>query len=189
MKKLSFLLILVLTSLNSYSQDKPYRLGATVGLPNLVGVNFEYVTPALNNKLAVTLDYSTIKLNEGGGELDYSYSYFELGGNYYLSQKSKGLYTQFSYGRIGFKGNYNDPVNGTGEGSVTLNMINLILGAKLGNRLYLRPEVGFANFFNDAKVRVEYTDPTNSVTVIMEEDVPNFLKSGLIYSIGLGLAF
>ena len=80
MKKLCLLLVAVLlTSLTSYSQDKPYRVGVAFGLPNLVGLNFEYVTPALNNKLAATLDYSSIKLKDG--EIDFNYSYFELGVN------------------------------------------------------------------------------------------------------------
>ena len=83
MKKISLLLITaVLTSLTSYSQDKPYRVGLTFGLPNLVGLNLEYVSPALNNKLAASLDYSSIKLKDG--DKDFNYSYFELGSNYYF---------------------------------------------------------------------------------------------------------
>lgn len=188
MKKLSLLLITaVLTSLTSYSQENPYRLGFTFGLPNIVGLNFEYVTPALNNKLSATLDYSSIKLKDG--EIDFNYSYFELGGNYYFGQNSKGLYGHLSYGRIGFKGNYSDPMFGAGEGKVSLNMINLMLGAKLGNRFYVKPEVGFASFFNDAIVRVEYTEPTTNLTLIVEEEIPNFLIGGLIYSLGVGLSF
>ena len=188
MKKIALLLVTaLLTSLTSYSQDNPYRLGLTFGLPNLVGLNLEYVSPALNNKLAGTLDYSSIKLKDE--EIDFNYSYFELGGNYYFGQNSKGLYGQVSYGRIGFKGEYSDPLYGSGEGKVTLNMVNLMLGAKWGNRLYIRPEVGFASFFNDAIVRVEYTEPTTNLTLTVEEEIPNFLKDGLIYSLGVGLSF
>ena len=116
MKKVSLLLIAaVLTSLTSYSQDKTYRVGVGFGFPNLVGLNLEYVTPALNNKFSATIDYSSIKLKDG--VVDFNYSYFELGGNYYFGQKSKGLYGHLSFGRIGFKGNYNDfvYVNGIGK--------------------------------------------------------------------------
>ena len=188
MIKISLLLITaVLTSFTSYSQDKPYRVGLTFGLPNLVGLNLEYVSPALNNKLAASLDYSSIKLKDG--EIDFNYSYFELGSNYYFGQKSKGLYGHLSYGRIGFTGNYSNPIYGSGEGKVALNMINLMLGAKWGNRLYIKPEVGFANFFNNAIVRVEYTEPTTNLTIIVEEEIPNFLKGGLIYNLGVGLSF
>ena len=188
MKKFSLIIITtILATLSSYSQDKPYRVGVGFGLPNLVGLNFEYVTPALNNKFAATLDYSSIKLKDE--EIDFNFSYFELGSNYYFGQKSKGLYGHLSYGRIGFKGEYSDPVYGSGEGKVTLNMINLMFGAKWGNHLYIRPEIGFASFFNDAIVRVEYTEPTTNLTLIVEEEIPNFLKDGLIYSLGVGLSF
>ena len=68
-------------------------------------------------------------------------------------------------------------------------MINLILGAKWGNRLYIRPEVGFASFFNDAIVSVEYTEPTTNLTLTIEEEIPNILIDGLIYSLGIGLSF
>ena len=68
-------------------------------------------------------------------------------------------------------------------------MVNLMLGAKWGNRLYIRPEVGFTSFFNDAIVRVEYTEPTTNLTLIVEEEIPNFLKDGLIYNLGVGLSF
>ena len=91
MKKFSLLIITtILATFSSYSQDKPYRVGVSFGLPNLVGLNLEYVTPALNNKFAATLDYSSIKLKDE--EIDFNFSYFELGSNYYFGQKSKGLY-------------------------------------------------------------------------------------------------
>ena len=147
MKKFSLLIItLILTALNSYSQDKPFRVGVGLGFPNLAGLNLEYVTSGLNNKLAASLDYSSIKLKDG--KIDFNYSYFELGGNYYFGQKSKGLYGHLSYGIIGFEGNYSDPIYGIGNGKISLNMINLMIGAKWGNRMYIRPEVGFASFFN-----------------------------------------
>ena len=188
MKKFFLLIVTtIFATLSSYSQDKPFRVGVGVGFPNLVGLNLEYVTPSLYNKFAATLDYSSIKLKDG--EVDFNYSYFEFGGNYYFGQKSKGLYGHLSYGRIGFEGNYSDPNYGYGNGKVSLNMMNLMLGAKWGNRLYLRPEVGFARFFDEAFVRVEYTEPTTNVTLIVEEEIPNFLNDGLIFSLGVGLSF
>lgn len=49
---------------NTYPESKvktrPIRLGLKLGFPNLVGGNFEYVTPLLRNKLAVNLDYSQL---------------------------------------------------------------------------------------------------------------------------------
>ena len=188
MKKSSLVIFtLILATINSYSQDKPLRVGVVLGFPNLAGLNLEYVTPGLNNKFATTLDYSSIKFTNK--DIDFNYSYFEIGGNYYFGQKSKGLYSHLSYGIIGFEGNYSDPVYGIGNGKVSLNMINLMFGAKWGNHLYIRPEIGFASFFNDAIVRVEYTEPTTNLTLIVEEEIPNFLKDGLVYSLGIGLSF
>jgi hypothetical protein len=63
------------------------------------------------------------------------------------------------------------------------------VGAKLGNRLYLRPEIGFASFFGDATVSVEYNDPTSNLSIIVAEEVPSFLSGGLVYNLGIGLAF
>ena len=188
MKKFSLLIItLILAALNSYSQDKPFRVGVGLGFPNLAGLNLEYVTSGLNNKLAASFDYSSIKLKDG--KIDFNYSYFELGGNYYFGQKSKGLYGHLSYGIIGFEGNYSDPIYGIGNGKISLNMINLMVGAKWGNLMYIRPEVGFASFFNEAIISVDYTEQTTNVTLTVEEEIPNFLKDGLIYNIGVGLSF
>lgn len=55
--------------------------------------------------------------------------------------------------------------------------------------MYVRPEVGFASFFNDAIVRVEYTEPTTNLTLIVEEEIRNFLKDGLIYNLGVDRRF
>ena len=55
--------------------------------------------------------------------------------------------------------------------------------------MFGNPEVGFASFFNDAIVRVEYTEPTTNLTLIVEEKIPNFLKDGLIYNLGVGRRF
>ena len=188
MKKITLLLVtIILISLPSFSQDKPYRVGLTLGTPNLYGLNIEYVTQALNGKLAPSLDVSSIKIKDG--EVDVSFSYIELGANYYFGQNSKGLFGHLSFGRIGFTGNYSDPIYGSGEGKLGLNLFNIKVGAKLGNRLYLRPEIGFASFFGDATVSVEYNDPTSNLSIIVAEEVPSFLSGGLVYNLGIGLAF
>tara|TARA_B100001093_G_scaffold213369_1_gene204663 strand:+ start:792 stop:1280 length:489 start_codon:yes stop_codon:yes gene_type:complete len=162
-------------------------LGLTLGTPNLFGLNIEYVTQAFNGKLAPSIDISSIKIKDG--EVDVRFSYVELGGNYYFNQKSKGFFAQLSYGRIGFIGNYNDPIYGSGEGKLGFNLINVKFGAKWGNRFYLRPEIGFANPFGDAVVKVEYTEPITNLTIIVEEEIPSFLSGGLVYNLGIGFAF
>ena len=74
MKKFSLLIITaILAALNSYSQDKPLRVGVGLGFPNLAGLNLEYVTSAFNNKFSATLDYSSIKLKDGEIDLPHHY--------------------------------------------------------------------------------------------------------------------
>ena len=188
MKKITvFFIAIVFFCLPSYSQENPYRIGLTVGTPNLVGLNLEYVTPALNAKLAPTLDFSLIKLE--ADDVNYRFTYVEFGGNYYFGKKSRGLYGHASLGRIGFKGDYSDPLYGSGEGKLGINLISFKLGAKLGNRVYFRPEIGFANFIGDTNVRVEYNDPITNLTIIVEEDIPNLLKDGVVFNLSVGLAF
>jgi len=65
-----------------FRKKKPIRIGLKFGIPNIVGLNFEYVTPALNARLAPTLDLSYFSLSSGDAKV--SFSYIELGGNYYL---------------------------------------------------------------------------------------------------------
>ncbi len=48
---------------SNYERDyklRPFRIGAKVGFPNLIGGNIEYVTPLLNRRLAVSVDYSNL---------------------------------------------------------------------------------------------------------------------------------
>lgn len=187
-KNILLLLILLGFSDTSYSQELPYRIGITVGTPNLIGLDIEYVTPALNEKLAPTLDFSLINI-EDGSDVDISFSYLEFGANYYFGKKSKGFYGHLSYGRIGFTGNYNDPDYGSGEGKLSLSSVNFKVGAKWGNRLYLRPEIGFASFIGDPIVRVTYNNPSSNSTIIVQEKIPNYIDGDLVFNLGLGLAF
>mgnify|MGYP001246802299 CR=1 FL=1 len=188
MKKIALLIITaVFVCFPTYSQENPYRIGLTVGTPNLVGLNLEYVTPALNAKLAPSFDFSVIKIETD--DINYRFTYAELGGNYYFGKKSKGLYGHASLGRIGFKGDYSDPLYGSGEGKLGINLISFKVGAKWGNRFYFRPEIGFANFIGDTKVRVEYNDPITNLTIIVEEEIPNSLKDGMVFNLSVGVAF
>ncbi|OEY72212.1 hypothetical protein [Salegentibacter salarius] len=78
---------------------RPFRVGAKLGFPNIIGGNIEYVTPLFNDKLAVNLDYSMIKSDWLGfdeeaeaenNELDLTY--IEGGLNYYFFKPGRGLY-------------------------------------------------------------------------------------------------
>ncbi|PRX44477.1 hypothetical protein [Salegentibacter salegens] len=178
---------------------RPFRIGAKVGFPNIIGGNLEYVTPLLNEKLAVSIDYSTIKSDwlieeenaSENNELDYTY--IEGGLNYYLFKPGRGLYGGLSYGNINIKGtvHYEDSrdIIDSSHGS-----INIKLGAKLGGLFYFRPEVGYS--FSSLPENVEATKVYNDgsrETIKFEFDSEvtpyNLLFSGLMANIGIGFAF
>lgn len=180
-KLLIFCFTLALFTASVNAQENPMRIGLKFGIPNIVGLNLEYVTPALGAKLAPTLDFSYFSFTINDVKL--SYSYFELGTNYYFLKEGRSLYGHLSYGRIGFKGTYNDPTLGEGKGTVGINLLNIKLGAKFGNSFYFRPEIGYGVLIGNSTIEVKY----NSVT--QKEEVPNALAGGPVFNIGFGVAF
>ena len=54
MKKSLIFLCLFTISTFAFSQEKPFRVGLKFGIPNIAGLNLEYVTPALDEKLAIS---------------------------------------------------------------------------------------------------------------------------------------
>ncbi len=174
-----FAIVLVAASANA--QDKPFRVGLKFGIPNIAGLNVEYVTPALNARLAPTADISHFSITASGAKA--SFTYFELGGNYYLANEGKGPYAHLSYGNMAFKGTWTDPTYGEGTGKVGLNMINIKIGAKWGNGFYFRPEIGYSLLMGGSKVKVDYPGITQ------EETVPSILSGGFVFNLGFGIAF
>ena len=180
---------------------RPFRIGAKVGFPNIIGGNLEYVTPLLNNKLAVNLDYSKIKSDwlltgeeaEAAGDNEFDYNYLEGGLNYYFFKPGRGLYGGVSYGNINIKGtvHYEDSrdIIDASHGSM-----NIKLGAKLGGLIYFRPEVGYS--FSPLPDNVEATKVYNdgsreSINFQFDSEVTpyNILFLGLMANIGIGFAF
>ncbi|MDT0690011.1 hypothetical protein RM549_09465 [Salegentibacter sp. F188] len=198
-----------------FSEDKPkvrpFRIGGKLGFPNLIGGNLEYVTPLLGDKLAVSVDYSTIKSDwfapeeeegyeESGDKIDYTY--MEGGLNYYLFSPGKGLYVGASYGTIRIDGEmmfYSENSDRTDPGTADIDLTNssfsVKLGAKLGGLFYFRPEVGYrftplpkdyetVVVFNDGYTETRQTPPIDT-----ESSPQNLLYKGLIANIGLGFSF
>ena len=184
---------------------RPVRLGIKIGFPNLVGGNLEFVTPLFNDKLSISVDYSTIKsawfledsqyTNTETDELNFSY--LNAGLNYYFFKSGKGLYGGVGYGQINLKGKtavMDDGEEGTGTIDFGRSSFNVRLGAKLGGLFYFRPEVGYA--FTPLPKSIEYqVKYPNGRT---EEDVydfsehissAEFLFQGFIANIGFGFAF
>lgn len=188
---------------------RPVRFGTKLGLPNLIGGNVEYVTPLLTSKLAVTVDYSTMKSdwlglgnfqnpnygvdNENSLSVDYSFSYMEGGLNYYFFKPGRGLYGSLTYGIIKFNGTTTYPNNVMQIIDISHNSFNVKLGAKLGGLFYFRPEVGYSFNSLPTSYNVEFVE-NNGERSVFEEEIdregfPEVLFSGFIANIGLGFAF
>ncbi|MCM4161255.1 hypothetical protein FHG64_02945 [Antarcticibacterium flavum] len=189
---------------------RPFRIGAKLGFPNLVGGNLEYVTPLLNNRLAVNLDYSMIKSSwlEPSNEENYNVDdsdqlqlrYIEIGINYYFFKPGKGLYGSFSYGMIRLDGTLADMAHsedsqkrGIGMIDQGHNSFNVKLGARWGGLFYFRPEVGYMFNTLPKSLNVDVVFPDGSRETQTEEfeiEAPfDLLFTGFIANIGIGFAF
>ena len=181
-KSFIFLFVIVCLVGTASAQEKPIRIGLKFGVPNIAGLHAEYVTPA---RFAPTVDFSHFSLSSGNTE--FSFSYIEVGSNYYFKPEGKGFYGHLSYGRVGFKGTYTDANLGEGEAKVGLNRVNLKIGAKWGNAFYFRPEIGYAIGLSETSINVEYTN--NGTTQTEKESIPGFLGGGPLFNLGFGVAF
>ncbi len=186
------LMFLLSTSVNA--QEKPVRIGLKFGIPNIAGLNFEYVTPVLGGKLAPSADFSYFGLKLGSTKL--SFYYFELGANYYFIKEGRGPYANLSYGRMGAGLKYEDVLSdvdpmlsgGSAKANIGVNMFNIKLGAKLGGGFYFRPEIGYAlaSVANNINVSVEFPDGTKESQSV---DVPGLVGGGFVFNLGFGVAF
>ncbi|AOW19991.1 hypothetical protein [Urechidicola croceus] len=231
MKKITFLCILLISSI-AFSQEeevetskdttktakiniKPIRLGVKVGFPNVVGGNIEYVTPLLDQRLGVFIDYGNLPEYEFDDSKG-GFTHTEFGINYYLKKnKGSGFYIGLSRSSLKIDGEYSDigtiveqdqsvEYTGTATGDVKINTTNLKLGVKLGKTVYFRFEAGYG--FGDIPEGVEVTGiaevtpnggPTQTQTetaLYLFEDIEglnNFIKdSGTpVVNIGIGFSF
>ena len=180
---------------------RPIRIGVKIGFPNLVGGNLEYVTPLMNKKLAVTVDYSKIKsdwllesedMGEGNND-QINFGYMDIGLNYYFFKSGKGLYAGAGYNTIKAEGTMenDDSVDYIDEKHSS---VNIKLGAKLGGLFYFRPEVGYS--FDPLPKKYDvltvYDDGTreNRTDDWSDAEGPaDILFKGLMANIGIGFAF
>ena len=173
--------------------------------------NFEYLTPLLNDKLAVAVDYSILKhsvdfdsaaedlVEEAGetdlGEYKVDMQFWGVGLNYYFLKPGKGLYGGIGYGSLQGKATLdniesNDDNNKIGQGKIDEYnaSFNIKLGGKFGHGLYFRPEIGYAftSFPDTISMNVEFPDGTSEIQFI---EVPDLLTQGFIATIGFGFSF
>lgn len=188
-------------------RTQPLRFGIKVGFPNLVGGNVEYVTGIMRNRIAFNVDYSTIQgewlqdVMAQEDPLDLEFRYLEGGMNIYFLSSGKGLYLNASYGLLDFEETRQDVESeqdssklGTGTTDFMHHSFNLKLGAKLGGFIYFRPEVGytFTPVPEGIPMEVAFEDGSTEMqsTLLNEDGAPyGPLFQGLIFNIGLGIAF
>lgn len=187
---------------NRSPKVKPFRIGAKIGFPNLIGGNVEYVTPLLKQRLSVGLDYSSIsdKSIDQWIELEneaFKVTYFEAGLNYYFFKPGRGLYGGVSYGVFDaefiFTGVESEEdtgqSSGTADTGISHSTMNVKLGAKWGGTIYFRPEVGYSFSRLPEEVDVNVRFPDGSTESQSQELPISEINKGLIFNLGLGLAF
>ncbi len=199
-KKLVFVFTVFLFCINVAAQKdssktksiKPLRIGVKVGVPNIITANAEYVTPLLNNRIALAVDY--MSLSKTIDDTNINYNNFEIGANAYLNKKGKGLYFGISHFSFDGEGTFTEvefqpDIYEDGTGTIQFNTINLKLGLKMGRVFYSRFEVGYG--FGDIPEYIVVTSKTSGQTKLEEiPEIPGISKSGLpILNFGFGFSF
>lgn len=194
---------------NSGNDVRPYRIGLKIGVPNAVSLEFEYVTPLLNNRVAPFINYVGGSRNFDNGKTKASLNIFEVGSNIYISKNNegRGLYGSISYQSISAKSDLKDyePENnnpggtikydGTSKAKASYNGVNLKLGAKLGRKFFFRTELGYSFGKIPEEIIVTGTYQGNSVQDAYSikkniEDAPVVTLNGFpIFNLGFGFAF
>ena len=171
---------------------KPLRIGIKIGVPNIITANAEYVTPLLNNRVALAVDW--MSLSKTVDDTSINYNNFEIGTNIYLNSKGKGLYAGISYFSFDGEGTFTEVEFDSGDiedgtGTIAFNTLNLKLGVKLGRTFYFRIEAGYG--FGDIPEFIEVTNNSGNQTTIEDiPEIPGIKTSGIPnFNFGIGFSF
>lgn len=183
-----------LSETGQHSSIKPLRIGLRIGVPNLVTGNIEYVTPLFDNRLALTVDYLGISRSFTDGI--FRFDNFEAGVNVYFNNRGKGLYGSVTYlsfrSGVGFEDyDFYEGYRANGRADFDFDSFNFKLGAKLGNTIYFRVELGYG--FGNIPDYVTVVGTVDNREVTAREDIPDVFgvsTSGtLVFNFGFGVAF
>lgn len=174
---------------------KPLRIGVKLGIPSILTASAEYVTPLLNNRVALAIDYFALDRDFDGTQIDYTT--FEIGANVYVNPRGKGFYGGVSYTSFASEGTFLDVefddtnfTTGDGKANIDYNTLNLKVGLKMGRIFYSRVEIGYGFGTIPNEVVVRSIDNPNLTTIEEIPDIPGISDSGLIYfNVGFGIAF
>ena len=195
MKSLLITLLLSVSMLSfaqSNAEINPFRIGVKAGVPIGIGLDVEYVTPLLGNRIAPFVTYGAFPFD------DLEFKYFEIGSNIYLGSRGKGTYVSASYGDL--KGEVTN-LSGTndagdnytnGVAKEQLSSFNLKLGWKFGKTLYFRIEAGYAigQLPEEIKV-VGDVNGQQETFYLTYDDVMDYIsgKGYPLFNLGIGYAF
>ena len=195
MKKIYVIFILtciisISSSIGNYlsAQDQPVRIGLKFGIPQIAGINFEYVTPLLQKKLAADVDFSYIPLTLSKATIDYTN--FAIGANYYFFKEGHGLYGGIAYDRMAINASENlinnEDQEVKGSANLGINIIDLKIGGKHGGLFYFRWELGYRLALNKPIFDIVASSP-DGTTVSKSIKFP--ISNGLMGDIGFGFSF
>ncbi len=206
MKRMICIMLMVgsLTAIcqNNTTDVRPYRLGLKIGAPNAASLEFEYVTPALHNSLALFANYTGANFKVD--QVNTSSNIFEIGSNIYFGEnrEGKGLYGTLSYQNItsnlsieNYEAEDGTIYEGDAKTKVSYNGLNVKIGAKLGRNFFFRTELGYSFGEIPKEIFVEGNfegEPISETASIESEidDLPFIFQNGLpIFNIGFGFAF
>lgn len=191
--KLSLIFTIIFCSSQAFALGKPFRLGFKIGVPNVVSVNAELVTPLFGNRFGIMADFSDFSLSIE--DVNVGFSYWELGANMYFFSKGRGPYVSLSYMNMNTDLTYDNvesdltpDLTGTASTQVKLESFTVKLGAKLGGLFYFRPEIGylFSTLQKDINITVNFPDGSSESQT---EEIPSALTGSFIFNIGFGFAF
>ena len=211
--KLMFLLVLIISNIAfSQSDDlsevknndlRPYRVGIKIGTPMVVGLDLEYVTPLWNNRIAPSLNFTTVGLDIGD-DAKLNYTAFELGTNIYFNSRGdgRGFYGALSYQHMNAKlkqENYeasdDRQFEGTATSKITYEGFNAKIGVKVGRTFYFRTELGYS--FGTIPTNILTTGTYNGKPATDNQDITEDLDGTVVissggmplFNIGFGFAF
>ena len=178
---------------------KRFSAGVKVGVPNIVGLSFEGVTPLLDNRLAAFADFSGFNVTNEETEIDLSYS--EFGANFYFGNKGKGFYAGLGAGKLSTNLTFTQQTDGgtaTGSTGLDIKATNFKLGVKTGGTIYFRFEVGFGISEVPETIDIRLSDGTTETLRIhgvggtddQSLNIPGVSGNGiLVGNFGFGLSF
>ncbi|MCK5816194.1 MAG: hypothetical protein KAH07_09640 [Flavobacteriaceae bacterium] len=197
--KQSLVIFIVLFYFNSFSQnvEKPFRIDFKLGDPGVLGLNAEYVSPLLGNKLAFYVSFHGLNSNYHNKYIDEKVRYFDGGVNYFFKNTGDGVYASVGYGHLNLSAKFSEVVGDKGStlteayGELKINSLNLKLGFKTKGPLFIRGEVGYG--FSNIPKRVYVEGSLGKIkeyTFVKRPHYPGMSDSGYILTtIGIGFAF